>query len=106
LVPNDAIILQDSSVLTYSGGDAGAGFAPALQREDGSYIGTDGYMNLMVLGLDGSVLWQQAIPFPAGRYNGLTPPLIPLYATADGGVGKKPCVFQPNGQEPQNCGGE
>jgi hypothetical protein len=38
------------------------------------------------VGLDGSVLWEQAIPVPAGSYNGLTPPLTPLYATADGGA--------------------
>jgi hypothetical protein len=50
---------------------------PALQREDGSYIGTDGYMNLIALGLDGSVLWQQTVG---------TAPIAPLYATADGGA--------------------
>jgi len=52
-------------------------FLPALQREDGSYIGTDGYMNLIALGLDGSVVWQQTMG---------TAPLTPLYATADGGA--------------------
>jgi hypothetical protein len=52
-------------------------FVPALQREDGSYIGTDGYMNLIALGLDGSVAWQQTVG---------TAPLTPLYATADGGA--------------------
>ena len=52
-------------------------FVPALQREDGSYIGTDGYMNLIALGLDGSVVWQQTVG---------TAPLTPLFATADGGA--------------------
>jgi hypothetical protein len=51
-------------------------FVPALQREDGSYIGTV-YGNLAALGLDGSVLWQQAVG---------TAPITPLYATADGGA--------------------
>jgi hypothetical protein len=64
-----------------------AGFVPGLQREDGSYIGFSWTSpNLIAVGLDGSVLWQQAIPVPAGSYNGLTPPLTPLYATADGGA--------------------
>jgi hypothetical protein len=52
-------------------------FVPALQREDDSYIGTDGNMNLIALGLDGSLVWQQII--------GETP-ITPLYATADGGA--------------------
>ena len=51
-------------------------FVPALQREDGSYIGTDGYGNLITLGLDGSLVWQQPIGVP----------VTPLYATADGGA--------------------
>lgn len=51
-------------------------FVPALQREDGSYIGTDGYNNVIALGLDGNVIWQQALPSV----------LTPLYATADGGA--------------------
>jgi len=55
-------------------------FVPALQREDGSYIGTDGNNNLIALGLDGNVIWQQNIPF------GLTGGITPLYATADGGT--------------------
>jgi hypothetical protein len=52
-------------------------FWPALQREDGSYVGTDGNENLIALGLDGSLVWQQSI--------GQTP-ITPLYATADGGA--------------------
>jgi hypothetical protein len=51
-------------------------FVPALQRGDGSYIGT-GYGNLIALGLDGSLLWQQQLEGPS---------LTPLYATADGGA--------------------
>jgi len=52
-------------------------FVPALQREDGSYLGTDWEGNLDAVGLDGSVVWQQQIG---------SSPLTPLYATADGGV--------------------
>ena len=52
-------------------------FVPALQREDGSYIGTDWEGNLDAVGLEGSVVWQQQIG---------TGSLTPLYATADGGA--------------------
>jgi hypothetical protein len=51
---------------------------PALQREDSSYIGFSwGNPNLIALGLDGSVLWQQTVG---------TGPITPLYATADDGA--------------------
>ncbi len=60
-------------------------FVPALQREDGSYIGTDttseifGTSNLIAVGSAGSTLWKQAVSS--------TPTYItPLYATADGGM--------------------
>jgi hypothetical protein len=48
---------------------------------------------------------------PATRYYEVIgydnfPSGIPLYPIPEGGVGKKPCVFQPNGQEPQRCGGQ
>jgi hypothetical protein len=46
--------------------------------EDGSYIGTDGNNNLIALGLDGSLVWQQAVA-PGSC-------IAPLYATADGGA--------------------
>jgi hypothetical protein len=51
------------------------GYVPSLQREDGSYIGTDSLGNVDALGLDGSMDWQQYLP-------GATP----LYATDDGGA--------------------
>ena len=58
--------------------DLGANsFVPTLQREDGSYIGTDGNNNLVALGLDGSPVWQQVVG---------ASPITPLYATADGGA--------------------
>ena len=53
-------------------------FVPELQREDGSYIGTDGYNNLIALGLDGNVIWHQNITSASV--------ITPLYATADGGA--------------------
>jgi hypothetical protein len=61
--------------------DAAVGLVPALQREDGSYIGTDGYNGLIALALDGSLVWQQTIWPPYGNWT-----ITPLYATADGGV--------------------
>jgi hypothetical protein len=51
------------------------GYVPSLQREDGSYIGTDSLGNVDALGQDGSMAWQEYLP-------GATP----LYATADGGA--------------------
>jgi IPT/TIG domain/Bacterial Ig-like domain (group 2)/Beta-propeller repeat/Galactose oxidase, central domain len=57
-----------------------ANLAPALQREDGSYVGTDGEGSLDAIGGDGSVLWQQQT-FP-----GASGPVASLYATSDGGV--------------------
>jgi hypothetical protein len=60
-------------------------FVPVLQREDGSYIGADGGANLIALGQDGSVVWQQQIT--TAPPNGAWPPAVyPLYATADGGA--------------------
>ena len=51
-------------------------FVPSLQREDGSYIGTDGADNVIALAQNGSVVWQYALPAQA----------FPQYATADGGA--------------------
>jgi hypothetical protein len=60
-------------------------FVPALQREDGSYIGSDYSGNLFAIGLDGSVAWQQQIATPPLGW-GAAPFVNPLYATADGGA--------------------
>jgi hypothetical protein len=46
--------------------------------EDGSFIGTDGGSNLIGLGQDATVVWQQQI--------GTGPAITPLYATSDGGA--------------------
>jgi hypothetical protein len=57
-------------------------FVPALQREDGSYVGSDTFEVdhiVAAIGPDGSLLWQQPIDA-----NFTTP--TPLYATSDGGV--------------------
>ncbi len=51
-------------------------FVRALQREDGSYIGTDGADNVITLAQSGSVVWRYALPAQA----------FPQYATADGGA--------------------
>ena len=88
LVANDAITSQYINLFTLgSGGAAPAGvnFAPALQREDGSYIGADWYGNLFAIGINGSLLWQkQVTQTPPG--GGAPPAVYPLYATADGGA--------------------
>jgi hypothetical protein len=88
LVSSDAITAQFNSVLTWNVNNSsfvGQGFMPALQREDGSYIGADGDGNLFAIGLDGSVVWQQQIgTAPPGNNN--PPAVTPLYATADGGA--------------------
>ena len=57
-------------------------FVPALQREDGSYIGADWVGNLYAIAPNGNVLWQQ----PINTGSGYLRPLTPLYATADGGA--------------------
>jgi hypothetical protein len=50
-------------------------FTPALQREDGSYVGTD-QSGIVAVGTGGGIIWsQQLVSTPT-----------PLYATSDGGV--------------------
>jgi hypothetical protein len=86
LVSNDAITSQVNTGVNW-GTDIShndfynpgvSRFFPALQREDGSYIGTNGYNNLIALGLDGSVVWRQDITSASV--------ITPLYVIADGGV--------------------
>jgi hypothetical protein len=82
-VSNDAITSQFNGVLTwnvYNNNTTGLGFVPALQREDGSYIGTDQSFNLFAIGADGTVDWQEQVPPSGPGY------VAPLYTTADGGV--------------------
>ena len=95
-VSQDAIASQvpDAMVLADNTG-RGIAFIPALQREDGSYIGTDtdsvifGSSNLLAVGASGGILWQTPVT--------ATPTYItPLYATPDGGV-----VVQ--SKQVQNC---
>ena len=76
--------IPDAVVLPNDDGRLQA-FVPALQREDGSYIGTDttseifGWSNLIAVGSAGGTLWKQAVTS--------TPTYItPQYATADGGM--------------------
>lgn len=58
-------------------------FHPVLQREDGSYIGTDSTVtHIDAVGLDGTLLWQQ----DAKNQSGGLIPASPLYAIAGGGV--------------------
>ncbi len=59
------------------------GFQPALQREDGSFIGTARDNSLAVVGLDGTPLWSTKINPDA---NSSATKVQPLYATADGGA--------------------
>lgn len=73
---------QDAAVFPNDSGRVEA-FFPVLQREDGSYIGTDstigfGYTNVIAMGASGGVLWEQ----PS---NSNTVYLSPWYATSDGG---------------------
>lgn len=49
-------------------------FVPSLQREDGSYIGSDSLGNVDAVGQDGSKVWQQPLSGATAQY-----------ATADGG---------------------
>jgi hypothetical protein len=58
-------------------------FVPALQREDGSYIGTDINNQLDAVNLDGTSPWQTKINPDA---DGNATSVAPLYATADAGV--------------------
>lgn len=74
----DAIILPNDT-----GRDEA--FVPALQRADGTFIGTDttseifGFSNLLAVGSDGGVLWKQSVSS--------TPTVLtPQYVTPDGGV--------------------
>jgi hypothetical protein len=65
-------------------------FAPALQREDGSYIGSYTGIGhetnrLITISRDGSVLWQTIVG-PARTDTSDAIPVTPLYATADGGA--------------------
>ena len=60
-----------------------AQFVPALQREDGSYIGTGGQNNqLTALSQEGAILWQANIVDSMNNPK----PIVPLYAMADGGI--------------------
>src|SRR5215468_8566437 len=85
-VAQDAVTSQveNAVVLPNNSGRVEA-FAPALQREDGSYIGTDttseifGFSNFLAVGSNGGILWEQPVT-ATSTY------LTPLYATADGGI--------------------
>ena len=58
-------------------------FVPELQREDGSYIGSDSGLDyVMAMGAGGGILWQ----YQTGSHSTQDVPARPLYATADGGV--------------------
>jgi len=76
--------VEDAVVLPNDSGRLEA-FVPALQREDGSYIGTDttsevfGYSNLVAVAASGGILFKQ--PLSSSPMF-----LTPLYATADGGM--------------------
>jgi len=60
-----------------------AQFVPALQREDGSYIGTSEQNNqLTALSQEGAILWQANIVDSMNNPK----PIVPLYAMADGGI--------------------
>jgi hypothetical protein len=58
-------------------------FVPALQREDGSYIGTDINNQLDAVNLDGTSPWQTKINPDA---DGNATPVKPLHAMEDGGT--------------------
>ena len=84
-VAQDAITSQVTDAAVFP--DDGSGpliFVPELQREDGSYIGTDylGFDYVMAMGAGGGILWQ----YQTGSSLTQDVPARPLYATADGGV--------------------
>jgi hypothetical protein len=99
-VAQDAVTSQFPDAAVFN--DTAVAFVPALQREDGSYIGTDttsimsAASNLIAIGAQGGVLWKKSVS--------VTPTYItPLYATADGGVivtSKQVQNCQPN---PDRC---
>lgn len=76
------VLAGESGSGTIDLGSGVLGFEPALQREDGSYIGTDLNGQLDAIGLDGTVLYQQKLSDASGSPISLTP----LCATADGGI--------------------
>ncbi|HEV3039143.1 MAG TPA: IPT/TIG domain-containing protein [Candidatus Angelobacter sp.] len=88
---NGPTIAGPQTVMTLVSHDAVAGqmtlnignFQPTLQREDGSYIGTESNNWLDAVALDGTVLWQKKIN---PDVNGNPTPVTPMYATADGGA--------------------
>lgn len=85
-VAQDAVTSQipDAIILPNDSGRLEA-FVPALQREDGSYIGTDttsstfGYSNIVAVGAAGGLLWKKPVSVPPAF-------LTPIYLTADNNV--------------------
>jgi hypothetical protein len=69
--------IANDTVTSQVGIPAG-GFTPVLQREDGSYIGTDVSLSIpAAVNLDGSLAWQNT---------NVNTQMAPLYATSDGGA--------------------
>ena len=73
---NTASFVSQDAVTSQVAIPINTSFWPYLQREDGSYVGTDGGNNLLAVALDGSVLWQQ----------NLNAAVTPLFATSDAGA--------------------
>jgi hypothetical protein len=79
VLSEDLVAPQIDDVIVFDGNNGTQIFLPALQREDGSYIGFGGTGDVIAVGAAGVVLWSQQVTS--------TPTwLTPLYATPDGGV--------------------
>ena len=76
LVSNDTVISQND---VYTPPAPGLNFVPALQREDGSYIGSNNGGAVVAVGPSNTLWVQQLVPFGLGQVR-------PLYATSDGGM--------------------
>jgi IPT/TIG domain-containing protein/Big-like domain-containing protein/galactose oxidase-like protein/Kelch motif protein len=78
-----ASLVSDAAVFP-NDGSGPFQFTPELQREDGSYIGTDGGQNyVMAMAQSGGILWQKQMGSFLQNNN---VPVKALYATSGGGV--------------------
>ena len=84
--PQELITFISHDVITSQVNVTLDGFLPKLQREDGSYIGTDGYGYIAAVSSDGGVLWRKSVTPVAPGDSSPFPRVSPQYAISDGGV--------------------
>jgi hypothetical protein len=89
LVSQDSTVAQSNTNL-----NPGSHFTPALQREDGSYIGTEDANNLIAVTLGGAVLWQTQPDPNLGHPNALTAQSL----ASDGTMKVSAVPYQPGAQ--------